>query len=344
MMNSNNNNQNNSQNEINQNAFPMPYDYYADESVMPYEATEIPLPPNSKQYLGLAGIFSSSLGYPTEPIHYISLTTLRGQTLDFEVCYATFQALKQQQAQLSLSQAENLWLWVSVESGHELENWRLFKSDLPNHLIQSLYEKAQHFETLLNLLELIQGFKTQVIKDFAQSLLYNENLMASWLSIPASKRHHHSFPGGLMVHSLEVAQMVKHNLSLIENEISVQETEVTILAALLHDIGKTQTLTIETHTELGRLVDHEKLTLLVLAEPLSRLKAKWSKGAITLQYLITWKTSAGFCKFIGGEMIKNADQLSTKLSLRRMGFSDKPDYYNYAKVMVGGQSVYLNRI
>ena len=310
----------------------------------PTEMLEMLLPQFNKQYLGLAGIFSSSLGYPTQQVNYISLIQHNGQTVDFEVCLQTFIAIKEQVERLHLMPSENLFLWVSVDTAHGLEDFRLFKSELPLDLLVRLYQYSYHIYMFLDLLSLIDDFKRPEIRAFAQSLLFNDDLMKSWFSIPASKQHHHSFPGGLMVHSLEVANFVKRDLLAFGDEVSREEREITVLAALLHDIGKTQTLANDAHTELGRLVDHEKLTLLVLAEPLSRLKAQWSKGAIALQYLLTWKTCDGFCKFIGGEMIKNADQTSTKRSLRIMGFSDKPDYYTYAKVMVGGQIFYLNRI
>ncbi len=315
-----------------------------DYQVMPYHDSEMPLTPYNKQYFGLAGIFSSTLGYPTEQLNYISLTTMQGHTLDFEVCLPAFQTLKQTADATHLSQSESLWLWVSVDSLHGLEDWRIFKTHLPHSLIQTLYDHAQHIDSLFNLLQLIQGFKTQAIKEFAESLLHNDCLMKIWFSIPASKQHHHSFPGGLMVHSLEVAQMVKHNLSLIESELRNAEQDITILTALLHDIGKTETLALKQHTDLGRLVDHEKLTLLVLAEPLSRLATKWPKAAETLKYLLTWKTADGFCKFIGGEVIKNADQISTKLSLRRMAFEGKPDYFQYSVYSASGRNYYLNRL
>lgn len=313
-------------------------------TAMPFHDSEMPLTPYNKQYFGLAGIFSSTLGYPFHQINYISLTTMQGDTVDFEVCLQTFQTLKNTVDAMTPSQSEHIWLWVSVDAVHGLEDWRIFKTYLPNTLIQTLYDHAQHIDNLFNLLQLIQGFKTLVIKEFAESLLHNDHLMKCWFSIPASKQHHHSFPGGLMVHSLEVAQMVKHNLNLIKNDVKNTEQDVTILAALLHDIGKTETLSLKQHTDLGRLIDHEKLTLLVLAEPLSRLAVKWPKAAETLKYLLTWKTTDGFCKFIGGEVIKNADQISTKLSLRRMAFDGKPDYFQYSVFSASGQNYYLNRL
>lgn len=323
------------------------------DSQVIYADCEIPLPTVNKQYLGLAGIMSSSVGYPFEPQNFISLTLLGGESsgqiqkpkmMDFEVSDYLLEKMVQAQSQLSLNQDEFIWLWVSVDAAHQVEDWRLFKSSLSQPMIMNLYQSSQHIESLLNLLNLIESFTAKAVKDFAHSLLFNDLLMTKWLSLPASKHHHHSFPGGLIVHSIEVAQLVQKHLQFIESEVSQAERDITILAALLHDIGKTQTLDQNHHTNLGRLVDHEQLTLLVLAEPLSQLSKTWPEGSNTLQYLLGWKMKDGFCKYIGGEMIKNADQISTKLSLRRMAFADKPDYYQFSKVSTPGKEWYLNRL
>jgi putative nucleotidyltransferase with HDIG domain len=167
--------------------------------------------------------------------------------------------------------------------------------------------------------------------------------MIRWVALPASKRHHHSYPGGLLAHSLECAFIAEQNVGML-TELSTREKEVTILAALLHDIGKTQTLSMDGHTSTGRLIDHELLTLQVLAKPLEVLKKRWPDGAQTLQYLLTWKSSMGFCKFVGGNIIKFADQISTSASLRRMAFQDKPLHYRYASIQKSNYSAYLNRL
>ena len=48
-----------------------------------------------------------------------------------------------------------------------------------------------------------------------------------------------------------------------------------MVAALLHDVGKTKTLTPDmTRTAIGRLVDHSQLTLELCAEPLRKLECR----------------------------------------------------------------------
>lgn len=98
------------------------------------------------------------------------------------------------------------------------------------------------------------------------------------------------------------------------------------------------------HTQLGRLMDHELFTLQVLAKPLSLLSKRWQNGTQTLQYLLTWKSSMGFCKYIGGNIVKMADQISTSASLRRMAFQGKPEYFSFSPMQTGNSLNYFNRL
>lgn len=163
------------------------------------------------------------------------------------------------------------------------------------------------------------------------------------MTLPASKRHHHSFPYGLLSHSLECSSITAQNMLSLEN-VSVSEIEITIISALLHDIGKTQTLNLTEHTSTGRLINHEAFTLSVMANQLKNLTDNWQKGAETLQYLLTWKTNMGFCRFLGGNVMKLADQLSTSASLRRMDFTDKPSYHYFSTLKIGKKQHYINRL
>src|SRR3546814_7913564 len=51
--------------------------------------------------------------------------------------------------------------------------------------------------------------------------------------MPASAKHHHARPGGLAVHSLEVAEDLAGHIGLSDTE-----RDLGVAGALLHDIGK----------------------------------------------------------------------------------------------------------
>ena len=99
---------------------------------------------------------------------------------------------------------------------------------------------------------------------------------------PASRRHHHAWPGGLAYHSAEVAwDLFQHPWS------SPTERGLATVSGLLHDAGKTATLTPSgDYTAVGRTLSHDDLTLEVLAFPLRWLDYQWSDGAAILRRLL----------------------------------------------------------
>ncbi len=314
-----------------------------DFMTQPNQPYEVSVTANGKQHLGYAGIFGMELGYPSGDICYISLIDNQNNTRHFEIMPDTYQQIRSRYDLINLETAEYLYLWVEENSHQQIERWHLFKSTLELHQLHPIHQSSYNFESLYQLLELVESLKIIPLRMFCRQILGNVQIMQNLVSFPASKRHHHSYPGGLLDHSLECSVITGQNLNAID-DMSSSEKEVTLVAALLHDIGKTQTLGMEQHSSIGRLIDHEQLTLAVLAEPLTQLTTYWPKGAETLQYLLTWNHKMGFCKFVGGNIIKLADQLSTSTSLRRMAFDGKPNYYHSSVLKIGQQSHYLNRL
>ncbi|MDR9500060.1 MAG: TraI domain-containing protein [Hydrogenovibrio sp.] len=304
---------------------------------------EIAIEPKGKQIMGYLGVIQSTLGYPTEPCHYVAIDTLDGQSVALSLPLEDFQSVVDVRDQTSLTVEEYLFFWAEVDETQEVVQWRLFKLPMTLNAFQPIYNRCHDFPTLYRLIQLGHYLTVPALRSFFWQVFTDVPLMEAFVSIPASKNHHHSFPSGLLIHSMECAYFVQRQLSSI-SEISQREGEVTLLAALWHDIGKTETLGQVTHTDVGRLIDHEALTLMVLSEPLAQLKRAWTQGAITLQYLLTWKSNQGFCQYVGGNLIKMADQFSTSLSLQRMAFEDKPDFYHYASVEAGSGRWFVNRI
>ena len=298
---------------------------------------------NGKQLFGYAGIFGQEGQTTGYPCHQVSLVDQRYYTRYITVDEQAYAEMSEQFERLNLQNTESLYLWLEQANDGTVIHWRLFKSNLSLEQIYPIYQACYDFESLYQLFDLIENLKMMPLKSFAREVLMDTQLMTAFVSIPASKQHHHSFPGGLLMHSLECALMTQQNVgSLID--ISNNEKEVTVIAALFHDIGKIKTLGSHQHTSIGRLIDHEQFTLMMLAEPLSRLETVWAQGAEALQYLLTWTEKQGNCRFVSGNVIKMADRLSTSASLNSMAFKDKPDYYHFSELSIGANKQYLNRL
>lgn len=304
---------------------------------------EIEVTDHGKQVMGYLGLLTSTLGYPYGDHQYLSVETADNQSLQYALDGEAFQSMKEKRTQTLLDSGEYLYIWIELDECSEIIKWQLFKLPMTLDQFYPVYQACYHFESLYRLIQLGHAIQTAALKGFFWSLFSSRTLMRRFVSIPASKNHHHSFPSGLLIHSLECALIVHRNLQEI-SLMNQAEKEITVMAALLHDIGKTETLGLNRHTDLGRLVEHESLSLMVLAEPLRVLSHRWEEGARTLQYLLTWKPAQGHCRYVGGNLIRLADHLSTSASLRKMAFENKPDYFHYATWDTGYSRQYLSRL
>jgi len=179
-----------------------------------------------------------------------------------------------------------------------------------------------------DLLVQLMSFLRPQLQDFVETTI-NSSIGSKFLTLPASKSHHHNIPGGLFTHSLECA-LIAGQVAL--NWLTQDEAEITIVAAFLHDIGKCKTFQDnEYHSNLGQHVTHEAITLEILAPQLNQLEQNWPAGANMLRCMLAQQTkSTKFPAFAGSLLVKTADHFSTSLDRRTQIFHGKPNYYYYA--------------
>ena len=80
----------------------------------------------------------------------------------------------------------------------------------------------------------------------------------------ASVNHHHNFPGGLLVHSVQVANLVQSQALCLN--LSQEECQLGIVGALLHDLGKVETVgNANPRPRHPGLFKHEIITIKLLA-------------------------------------------------------------------------------
>lgn len=298
---------------------------------------------SGKQLFGYAGVLNKDLRCIGGSVCYISLHDAFSETRYITVSNEEYPALVQDYDRLNLDIEDNIFLWVEVDTEEALLNWRLFKSPLNLEALLPAYQACYDFVSFYQLIEFCESLDSLALRQFVRSVLADEQLMTKFVSLAASRNHHHSFPGGLLMHSMECVYLTEQNLAAL-GVVSDKEREVAMVAALFHDIGKVKTMGEKYQTSLGNLIDHEQLTLQILAPYLEPLQTSWKMGAETLQYLLIWKESMGFCRYVSGNAIKMADRLSTSNSLNQMAFKDKPGYFHFAQLEAGGGTRYLNRL
>ena len=160
--------------------------------------------------------------------------------------------------------------------------------------------------------QLLEDLAPAALGTFLRQVFQDPRILPPFVVAPASLNHHHTFSGGLLVHSAEVAGMVYRWSA--DSPLRGLATA----AALLHDIGKVRTLAgNRTSTALGQVVRHEDLTLEVLADHLRRLDAAWAEGGILLRHLLTAqpRLQAPSPAYAALELVRTADRVSAREQL-----------------------------
>lgn len=182
---------------------------------------------------------------------------------------------------------------------------------------------------------LICGCELPALQDFLERVFSQASVVRAFLTLPASRSHHHSWPGGLAEHSLEVARIVQASSFLDVME----ERALGITAGLLHDIGKIRTFAPGARkSPLGRVIAHESMTLEMLAPALASLDRLWPDGAIALRYLLTSKSRPEGTRPLLpiALLLDQADRYSAAASARRIASAARQPWQNFATLQAPG--------
>lgn len=145
------------------------------------------------------------------------------------------------------------------------------------------------------------------LRQFVLRIFNDPSIFEKFISVPGSINHHHAYNGGLLVHSVETSWQVFNN-----QQIPQKERYLGAVIALLHDVGKIWTYSGKTRTELGLYVNHELLSLEVLAPHLKWLDSIDSQLSSAIRYSLTWKKKSydSIPKLDLIEIVRAADRVS----------------------------------
>ena len=119
-------------------------------------------------------------------------------------------------------------------------------------------------------------------------VLERKDRLEAFLNAPASVNYHHAYPGGLLEHSLNVANNAVAMLRLNEPSMSRLMQETCFVAGLLHDIGKTYTYDSKGKPNAAwKLCSHDAFTLEACAYGLAYLDKHAPDLAIMLRHVWT---------------------------------------------------------
>lgn len=161
---------------------------------------------------------------------------------------------------------------------------------------------------------LVYWLEQPALRSLLMDVFRDPAIAPAFLDRPASLAHHHSYPGGLFVHSVEVAW------HLFQQPVAAEEKAILVAAGLLHDLGKIRCYSAEgQRTLIGHQVAHEALTLELLAPPLHTLDGRWPEGAARLRQVLTWRASRAQTTppDVLIEHLRSADRLSAHFASGR---------------------------
>jgi len=190
-------------------------------------------------------------------------------------------------------------------------------------------------ECLPHLISLEQSIRNKHLKEFVRNVLSDDKIALPFIRLPASLKHHHCEPGGLLEHSIECANFVRQH-----REFGRTETELAIVAALFHDIGKVRTFNDDMKRSMeGYVLDHDAVTLETLSGPLFDLEHRWRDGAVCLRYLWTWNhaNSNTLPLMPVALAVQAADRISASRNAEKRAFAESGNGHRFATLNCTGR-------
>ena len=178
---------------------------------------------------------------------------------------------------------------------------------LPRMMVPLLAHDAHQW-----LVTFIEKMPSESLRTFLTGIFLDPAIGFRFIRCRASENNHHRYPGGLLVHCVQMAKIIEgigQELELTQSEILISQ-----VGAILHDLGKIQTVGDKNPRPMPpRLFRHEVQSLILVAPHLKQLadvspEESWLLTHI-LDRLISSKSSLD-SHFIGEDLIRHADYLS----------------------------------
>ena len=121
-----------------------------------------------------------------------------------------------------------------------------------SHLLPAASKDMEEYKK--KFLKLVAGISRPPVRELLGEI-FSGSRWEQFIRNPAAKRFHHAYIGGLLEHSVDVAEMAL----AIASTVPGVDRDMVIAGALLHDIGKTEEISADigfSYTEAGHLVGH----------------------------------------------------------------------------------------
>lgn len=213
--------------------------------------------------------------------------------------------------------------WFNGELIADVQRIRLLDPDgvvLGAQLLPRRHCPEAALPALRDLVEFQKSLEHPVLKAFLSGVLLDPAIGIDLLSCKASKRHHHAFEGGLLVHCVSPMALVK---TMAEDLFADDQDaiELTQVAYLLHDLGKLKTLKEGFRPAGVAQLRHEFFTAKLLKPHLDGLAGRWPQGASALSYIFDYieqpREKRRRSSFVGADVVIWVDQHNAAMTAGR---------------------------
>lgn len=203
-------------------------------------------------------------------------------------------------------------LWLDSDWVNPVGEEDLFRGG-PVFLPRTTVPEIAH-PALEKLVSIFNGIQDDAVREFLGRVLTDPDISTRFVRCRASAKHHHHQVGGLLVHSVGVAVRCLACAQDLERRMR----DILIAAAIVHDIGKLETVGEGPKRPLlARWVHHEAITLEILAPHLRWLDSEWPHGGALLRHCLTWYSTkpAGFAGFVGADILRAMDGVDVGMEM-----------------------------
>lgn len=141
-------------------------------------------------------------------------------------------------------------------------------------------------EDMMEELHAIMGsIRDENLREVLESFFSDEVFVSEFKKSPAAMKHHHSYLGGLLEHTLNVVKLCEMQL----NHYPVLNRDLLITGAILHDVGKIDAYKAKTSidmTDSGKFLGHITLGSEIVKEKLKGLSSFPEVLKMKLNHLI----------------------------------------------------------
>jgi len=147
-----------------------------------------------------------------------------------------------------------------------------------------MINEETHFYLISKLDDLLSRIRHPHLSELCNNLVGKDGKFRNeYLIAPAAKGFHHAYPGGLLEHSLEVAEFCISDYELMKNyKYEALNIDLLVSAAILHDLGKTEEYVVTdvvddktyyAFTETGKMIGHLCLSAMWVYSEIEKIQS-----------------------------------------------------------------------